>query len=840
MAAKIVELRDQSILVQKAAIRSNHAAALLNSVYMRERADGSRTRIRVAGVQVPKPFAPASVHKGAVAQLVNNELDFYKENSESRIQFAEIEAVLGKALREVSRSLNTGHAYPIVLIDHHDAIATTHQTKRSPCTVRLFNPVLFPNDGGASAPVVWFDYEGGVQRIAEFSEWRMDQYNRVMGVRVTINGWILQVRAIWLVGDNERLQIEMGGCTGNSICRCPLCTLPIYLFPLLPRAGHPRSMECAAALFKESEIASGRIANLDSFLKIQQAEKNKMLAHVKAMCGSMSHAPLLSVGSTFALSHIHVAPAVLHDMAQVLLDTKVFLNLKLPAEARLVVKEYIPCSERRSEMSKWRVVYESLGQEWQFVPDLASQMTATLWQKSPTTFRDAVRAQVCGLVLFFVLGARSADDVTSNYMHGIAAHLFEFMVAMAAYKARAVDFFEEAGERGTAPLRNFIRDRSNFRDNLFMGARVAEAVAARMKVQRERRIKAEAAEFSNILLAPCLFNGLAVHVETMRSFLEQVRLHDETSGFATIHGDCVLFTVGVGAAIEDITVACVCGTHSLEDGPAGTPLKELQDPVHWILTGQHRLAAGDATLDSATYDSLAALTVSPLNLEPPFATSDALVAMMRELPKSAQLTKLLRLKLPELKAMCKKHGLPESGSKDGLAGRIVAFEAQQRDQALIAETPDEEHIPRAPLVGGKYDRLDKKDLKELCRTRGLAVGGKKQGLVARLIGSDKGEVQVEAVAEQLREPPRWSVMLTLGAQKQRLSGGNPPAPAPLLPAVQEGDSENAVERNGSRSGRGKSARRSDDFEYEDAPSKKQVAEGQKVHGTRSRTSERVE
>jgi hypothetical protein len=166
-------------------------------------------------------------------------------------------------------------------------------------------------------------------------------------------------------------------------------------------------MERAAALFRLSEIASGRIANLDAFAKIQEAERTKLRAHVKAMCGSMPRAPLLSAGATFPLSKIHVAPAVLHDVAQVLLDTKVFLNLKLPVDARLDVKEYIPCSERRTEMSKWRTViskcrtvYASLPAEWHFVPDLASQLSATLWQACLAMLGDAVRAQVCGLVLF--------------------------------------------------------------------------------------------------------------------------------------------------------------------------------------------------------------------------------------------------------------------------------------------------------------------------------------------------------------------------------------------------------------------------------------------------------
>ncbi len=747
MANAIVKIRDSNTLVMRSIVKSDHASQALNRLYMREKSDGTRTRIRVQGVPVPKVFSPPSQVAKAVNALVDESLSFYKENSELKWQFAALGDVFGKIIKESScRDVLRGSVFPVLVIDHLDAISVTARSKRTPCTLRLFSPVLF---GGASSSAVWFDFEGGVQRICEFAAWRVSEYNGVVGKITLCEGYKLRVVGIWIVGDNERLQIEQGGCTGSSVCRCALCTLPQQLFCLLPRAGLTRTTLAGAHLFHANELACKRVEYLNNLVKMNAQAQSSLTAHIKAMSGSTNRLPLLAEGASFDLNCIHLSPAVLHDVAQVLLDVKVFLNTKLPAEAKLEAKEYLPCSERRLEMSKWRDVYSPLTDEWYFVPDLAAQMTGTLWRSNAATFQDAVRAQVCGLVLFFVLGSDSLEDCHGNYLHGLAAHLLSFLCSMAELDAKAVDFFEEAGERGTCILRNFVRDKSNFRDNLFLGARVAEEVAKLLKTNRERRFKCSAAVYSDVFVAPCVCNGVAVHLETLRTFVFEIAASDKMCKFVSVDGDCLLFRLHEGIVAE-VTVVCICGEHvpSGQDVPV-LDLAKLSDD-HWLHSGRHISSKKIAQLDSLTYDSLSAMVANPLNLELPFRLSDSLIEMLSEMPKSALLTKMLKKTLADLKKDCRDHGLATSGGKEELASRIVGRICEKRDaelsRAIGAEDEAEEIVAGVAAVVdnavvstesvGPYAKLTKHQLQEKCRERKLKVTGTKNTLIESLVSSD--------------------------------------------------------------------------------------------------------
>jgi hypothetical protein len=186
MARIVKQIRDDNVLLLTAAAKSENARYSVNKVYMREKADGSRTCINVHGVAVPKLFPPKSVATAAVESLIASELSMYRVDAIRQIQFAPIEAVLGKAIESADLSAIEDRAVEVILIDHLDAISATKSTKRSPCRLRVFSRDLF-GDSLCSPSVVWFDYEGSVHRIVEFAEWRTSEYNRVINKIVRID-----------------------------------------------------------------------------------------------------------------------------------------------------------------------------------------------------------------------------------------------------------------------------------------------------------------------------------------------------------------------------------------------------------------------------------------------------------------------------------------------------------------------------------------------------------------------------------------------------------------------------------------------------------------------------
>jgi hypothetical protein len=397
MVDKIVSIRDENVLVLNAASASQHARAVVNKVFMREKADGSRTGVQVHGVRLPKVFSPKSVADAATDELILSELSMYTVDLERKIQFASIESVLDKAVVDGDGNFAADSIVSVVVIDFLDATSVTKGSKRTPCRIRLFSRDLFAGSG-CSPSVVWFDYEGPVHKIVDFAGWRTAEYNRVVDRVVDLRcGVRIKVVWVWLIGDNERLQIEQGGCTGNSICRCAHCFAPAMLFGLLPRAGDERTVKSGLEAFRDAETAEARLQFLENVAPQRSAVKIALVAHIKAMHGSISRPPLISEGATFDLRLVSMSPAILHDVAQLLTHVKVFINLNLPADARVDAAQFLPCSQRRIEMSKWRKVFGALPVKWQFVPDLASQLTFMLWRKEQMSFEYAVRAQACAL-----------------------------------------------------------------------------------------------------------------------------------------------------------------------------------------------------------------------------------------------------------------------------------------------------------------------------------------------------------------------------------------------------------------------------------------------------------
>ena len=793
MAKTIVSVRDENSLLLRTAAKSEACVRLCNSLFMRETANGRRTSLSVHGVRVPKMFPTKAVFDSAVVDLVASELPPYAEVGDGKpfFSFAPLEDVLGKILAAEEVTELDVDPFRVFLIDHVDAIAVTNGKKRTPCSLRLFCPDLFPSDGGASRSMVWFDFEGPVQRLPEFNDWRVSEYNRVIGQTIYLQGVRIIVEEVWLVGDNERPQIEMGGCVSASVCRCPLCTLPAALFSVSPRCGLSRSLERAAVLFGQNRAAVARAAHLERFVNVRAFEEKNIDAHLKAVTGSMSYAPLLSIGSAFNLSCVHTSPAILHNVAQVLHETKKFLKTKMPAGSDLRIVEYIPCSQRRAEFSRWPEVFSGLEKGWEFVPDLAAQLTATLWQLSPATFVDAVRGQTCVLAIFFVLSSQEVE-VGSNYFHGMAGHLFDFLLAMAERSARAVDFFEEAGERGAAPIRNFVQRHSNFKDNLFQGARIYEAIMERMRIARPFRSRCLKTNFSDIVISSCLFNKVDTTMETFRLFVADAFISPRCRDFISVSGQFVLFSVGIDVDNDECetVLACSCFKCVL---PSRSEFVSLSAAPrnHWIFDDEtaYVLSPEKVKMDPHIYDSLASLSSSPFGLEPPFIMSPAVERLLTAMPVSQMQSKLTSKKAAELKIMCKERKILDTGSKKDLVDRLVEFEVEKmrnvvvipvdvtgenaREEAVVNEQPAvpgplarSKPVPKrrrkvsSESVVRSYSGMSLKDLKQQCLDRKIPLGPskKKEDLIGALQRADNRDRYVEErralFAEQAPAPSK--------------------------------------------------------------------------------------
>jgi hypothetical protein len=666
VAQEVVEhiegVRDEHALELSLIARSQRQIALANNLFTKaDPITGGRRRIRGPyGVILPKPFAPAAVVARQQNDAVAHANASYVTDDSAGIQYAPLGDVIHKLFNNVQ--LVASATYSTLLLEHCDALATP-AGKRTLSTVWVLQPKLFPRS--LSNAGRWFDCQGGVPTLQAVARWRTEQVAKVLAEPLLIRGSYIKITNVYVIGDNERLQLELGGCTGSATSRCYACFLPSPLFPFLPFNGHTRSLGTGALAFAALEEAQARLSMVENLGTIPQKTRDAIDVHIRALHGSMSYPPLYSIGATFPLERIKFSVPVLHDVGAVLLLLKKFLNTKLDAADRLLVKEYISVRERREEFSRWQDNYEELSDDWLYLPDLAAQLTSTLWASSPITPAGALRAQICALLLHFEISAWKPEEAATTYLHGLAAHLFPFLMDLADLGLVVLHFFEEAGERLTAVVREFVAHHSNFKDNLLSGARAFEAVTGALQMRntnRRRRLTTEAPVFTNIAVAPCVLHKSAAHAETFEQMLTKVTAIGSVAPLICRHGELIILLVAVDT--DDFTLACNCGEHELPPGP---PFSKL-DVHDWRSSVD---AKSVTSLDAADYDIMALLVNSPFGGSPRFAVTPVLEQLLALQPKSARRKELGKLKVPELRDRCKAAGLPTVGNKDDLVDRLL-------------------------------------------------------------------------------------------------------------------------------------------------------------------------
>lgn len=118
-------------------------------------------------------------------------------------------------------------------------------------------------------------------------------------------------------------------------------------------------------------------------------------------------------------------------------------------------------------------------------------------------------------------------------------------------------------------------------------------------------------------------------------------------------------------------------------------------------------------------------TTSPLPSPPPTDSTPPLDRFLAA--KSRALEQITPQCVPELQYALRARGLPVSGLRKDLLERLAedrAREATQLDSPLRVEPPELRWL----------DRLRVPELKEMCRKRDLPVGGLKADLKERLVG----------------------------------------------------------------------------------------------------------
>lgn len=713
------QVRDSNAALINSSVKSRKAVTAVRALTSpRSEETGSRSTMRGPyGVRIPAILpsnGTAARQMEAIAQAVD---DMYMEDHELLVQYAPLEKVLTKMLKSSAVPRGTDTLYHLIIADHLDALKVTSKSKRSPCSLWGLNPLLWP-ETAVSAMVRWFDFEGGVHRLKEMNQWRVAELNRVLNQVITVDGVHVKVILWYAVGDNERLQVEAGGNTGSSACRCPFCFLPADLFEMLPRHGHRRSVQSGADMWARLEEAQRRVEGLASLGNMNVKVVASLASHARKMHGSQSSAPLLSIGATFSLGAVRFSLPILHDVAQILLSLKRFLNPLLPEENRLPIKEYVSCAERRIEFSTWREVYASLEPCWFWVCDLASQMCATLWASTPVTAVGALRAQLCGLLFHFLIASARPEDVSSNYFHGIAAHLLDFLVPLVKLGLPALPLFEEAGERETTVIREFVRSHSNFKDNLFRGARVFEELKglSRGTAIRQRRVLTDATPFSNIAIAPCIVGASPFHLESLQQLLRDIgNIPQLACHFAGVSESWLVFATGdTPTDWNEVSLVCVCGEHTFD--PAETTFANV-DAEH--LAQAWSVDIAPSSLAPVRHADLKLMVESPLGLPPLFDVPLVLQEALQAPPLSGLLrADLVAKSAPELRGLCRERNLSTSGKKADLVERLTGMPD--------VVDPNEQHASEAAF---NLETLSVPQLRMLCTAHGLTPEKRKSDLV---------------------------------------------------------------------------------------------------------------
>merc|ERR1711957_862884 len=121
---------------------------------------------------------------------------------------------------------------------------------------------------------------------------------------------------------------------------------------------------------------------------------------------------------------------------------------------------------------------------------------------------------------------------------------------------------------------------------------------------------------------------------------------------------------------------------------------------------------------------------------------------------------LKTFKAADLKELALSKGL-EKGSKEALVASLLAFEAKGREAAQAVEVKSQNLVKQMKL---DLETKGNDELKELCRTKGLALGGSKPDKVDRLLDVAKKEGQVDKALERLALEERRAELSALDKQ----------------------------------------------------------------------------
>jgi len=134
------------------------------------------------------------------------------------------------------------------------------------------------------------------------------------------------------------------------------------------------------------------------------------------------------------------------------------------------------------------------------------------------------------------------------------------------------------------------------------------------------------------------------------------------------------------------------------------------------------------------------------------------------------------LKVTDLKKLLKDRGLPVSGTKAALIGRLKSGdgdeEEEEEEEAVLAPMPTRKNgaVAQAPLENGvAAKKVD--ELRQILRDRGLPVSGTKAALIARLQEADADEE--EDVEEEVATAP--ATALKNGVAARTAQGSKAPA-----------------------------------------------------------------
>merc|ERR1719401_396796 len=120
--------------------------------------------------------------------------------------------------------------------------------------------------------------------------------------------------------------------------------------------------------------------------------------------------------------------------------------------------------------------------------------------------------------------------------------------------------------------------------------------------------------------------------------------------------------------------------------------------------------------------------------------------MLQEEAINARKAELKSMAQQDLKSLVSSKGIEAGGKKEDMVSALLAHEAKQREDLQAFESKLDE------VLAQKKEELEGKtnaDLKELCTSKGLAVGGGKEDKLARLLEHARVDKEADAVVSKL-------------------------------------------------------------------------------------------